>query len=82
MLAAELAEENELAEGEGAAPPAEPPAEDAGGDEGESEQTTTDAEKSQQETEELDKENDLIDKFGFTFDDEGQIIIPEVCKII
>ena len=38
-------------------------------------------EKAKQETEEVDKENEIITKFGFTFDAEGQIILPEVIKI-
>lgn len=38
-------------------------------------------EKALQEKEDVDKENDLIKKFSFTFDDEGQIILPEVIAI-
>jgi hypothetical protein len=64
MLAAEMAEEGELTEQN---PPTTV----------ESEESTM-QEKMIQEKEELERENDLIKKFGFTFDNEGQIILPEV----
>ena len=66
MLAAELAEE-----AEGEAVPATT-------EEGVESEESRDVEKLLQEKEELEKENDMIKKFGFTFDDEGQIVLPEV----
>ena len=69
MIAADLAEEGEL---EGETGPA--PTEDEGGSDAPGQE-----EKALQEKEEIERENDLIKKFGFAFDDEGQIIPPEVC---
>ena len=71
MLAAEMAEEGEL----GDTPPT------VVGEGVESEESTL-QEKMIQEKEELDRENDLITKFGFTFDEEGQIILPEVGRMM
>ena len=68
MLAAEMAEDGEL---DGAAPAT------TIGEGVESEESAM-QEKIIQEKEELERENDLIKKFGFTFDEEGQIILPEV----
>ena len=45
---------------------------------GEESEESRQVEKALQEKEDIDKENDHIKKFGFKFDDEGQIILPEV----
>jgi len=71
MLAAEMAEDGEL-EG-GAAPTVE---------EGVESEESNLQEKIIQEKEELERENDMIKKFGFTFDEEGQIILPEVSALM
>ena len=68
MLAAEMAEEGELEGGN--------PGTTIG--EGVESEESTMQEKMAQEKEELERENDLIKKFGFAFDEEGQIILPEV----